>query len=93
MSFATSAPIASTSKDPIASNPAQDSTHERLLDQRDVLDRLAEGEGIAAEEWDGVVERCYVCNKFMLEAVFQGHTRDCWHVSDDSDDVPDEWGK
>ena len=68
--------------------PLQDQ-HQRLLDQRDILDRLAEGEGIAAHEWDGVVEKCFVCNKTMLEAVLQAHSRDCWHISDVESEVDD----
>jgi hypothetical protein len=101
MSFAAGAPVASTSnlKEPTAtgsvtqSSPAQDtsSTSERLLDQREVLDRLAEGEGVSAQDWAGVVEYCYICNNFMLEAFFKGHYRDCWGVYDESE--PDAWGK
>ena len=62
-----------------------------LKDQCDILDRLAEGEGIPAHEWAGVVERCYICDKTMLGAVFRAHSRDCWHMSDDESE-PDEWG-
>lgn len=80
-------PIASTSN-----NPGPDSPHQRLLDQREILDRLAEGEGIPVDEWDGVVEKCYVCNQIMLESVFKDHSRDCWNVSDEESQV-DEWGK
>ena len=94
-------PIASTSKgDPTASNPGPDSPgphqaeHQRLLDQCEILERLAEGEGIQMDEWDGVVEKCYVCSKFMLEAVFKAHSQDCWHMSDsDEESQVDEWGK
>ena len=57
------APIASTSKsDSNVSNPNPVSLSKRLedqrqslLDQRDILDRLADGEGIATHKWDGVV--------------------------------------
>ena len=84
-------PIASTS---IVSNPcpSPESPHKRLLAQREILDRLAEGEGVPMDEWDGILEKCYVCNKFLLEAVFKAHSRDCWHVSDEESE-PDEWGK
>ena len=41
-------------------------------------------------DWDGVVEKCYVCDKIMLSAVFRAHGRDCWHLSDESD--ADKWG-
>jgi hypothetical protein len=57
MSFQVAAPIASTSKrDPglTASNPGPDTSHQRLLDQREILDRLADGEGIPKDEWDGL---------------------------------------
>jgi hypothetical protein len=62
--------------------------------KRDILYRLAEGEGIATQEWDGVLEKCYVCDKWMLEAVFQHHSRDCWHtISDEeTESEPDRWG-
>ena len=93
------APIASTSKsDPNVSNPNPVSLSKRLedqrqslLDQRDILDRLADGEGIATHEWDGVVEQCFVCRKFMLGAIFKDHSRDCWNLSEDESDV-DKWG-
>ena len=68
----------------LAVSPSQ---HLHFLDQCDILDRLAEGEGIAAHEWDGVVEKCFMCNKTMLGAVLQAHSRDCWHVSDDESEV------
>lgn len=97
--MSSAAPIASTSKgNPNASNPSPVSLskrlqdqRQRLLDQRDILERLADGEGIATHEWDGVVEKCFVCNKVMLEAIFHVHTRDCWHLSEDESDV-DRWG-
>ena len=79
-------------------NPGQkvsdgDSITQRLQDQRDILYRLAEGEGIATQEWDGVLEKCYVCDKWMLEAVFQHHSGDCWHISDEEpESEPDQWG-
>lgn len=44
------------------------------------------------DEWDGVVEKCYVCNKFMLEAVFKEHSQSCWYISDEESEM-DEWGK
>lgn len=92
ISFAASAPIASTSNgDPITS-PGPDTPHQRLLDQREILDRLAEGDVVTMDEWDGLVEKCYVCNKYMLEAVFRAHSRDCWHMSEEESEV-DEWGK
>jgi hypothetical protein len=101
------APTASTSKrDPTATNsgpvtPVSPSRRlqdqrQRLLDKRDILERLAEGEGIAMHEWDGVVEKCFVCNKIMLEAVFRDHGRDCWHADagDEGGDEsePHKWG-
>ena len=89
------APIASTSKKdpgPTAVNPGPDTPHQRLQDQREILDRLAEGEGIPMDEWDGLVEKCYVCNQFMLEAVFKAHSRDCWHTISDEESEPDKWG-
>ena len=68
-------------------------TTQRLQDQRDILSRLAEGEGIATQEWDGVLEKCYVCDKWMLEAVFQHHSQDCWYISDEEPEIePDRWG-
>lgn len=91
--ISSAAPIASTSKgDPTPSNPGPDSPHQRLLDQREILDRLAEGDGVTMDEWDGLVEKCYVCNKYMLEAVFQVHSRECWLMSEEESEV-DEWGK
>ena len=60
--------------------------------QCDILDQLAEGEGIPTDEWDGVVEKCYVCNKFMLEAVFKAHCQDFWNVSDEESQL-NEWRK
>jgi hypothetical protein len=87
--------IASTSKGPSNPGPEPDSPSQRLHNQREILDRLAEGEGIAEVEWEGVVEKCYVCSKTMLEAVFQAHSRDCWHVSvsdDELENEPDKWG-
>jgi hypothetical protein len=88
------APTASTSKrDPTATNSGPVtpvSPSQRLQDQRDILDRLAEGEGIATHEWEGVVEKCSVCDKVMLEAVFRPHSRDCWHISDEESEV-DRW--
>ena len=97
-----SAPIAtgSTVTSTQSGNPGQkvsdgDSITQRLQDQRDILYRLAEGEGIATQEWDGVLEKCYVCDKWMLEAVFQHHSRDCqcWHISDEEpESEPDRWG-
>ena len=44
------------------------------------------------DEWDGVVEKCYLCNKFMLEAVFKEHVQSCWYISDEESEI-DEWGK
>lgn len=86
-------PTASTAPvTPVASTSKGDQTHQRLLDQREILDRLAEGEEIPMDEWDGVIEQCYVCNKFMLEAVFEAHFRSCWHMSDEESGA-DEWGK
>ena len=85
--------ITSTSKGKsTASNPSQ-----RIQDQRDILDeildRLAEGEGIAKREWDGVLKKCFVCDKWMLEAVFKTHSRDCWDVSEsEEENDPDQWG-
>jgi hypothetical protein len=97
--MSSASPIASTSRDsePSASNPGPVSTsqhqRQRLQDQCDILDRLAEGEGIATYEWDGVIEKCLVCDKIMLEAVFKDHRRECWHVSDDEpESESDEWG-
>ena len=84
-------PIASTST-ASASNPGPESAHQRLLDQCEILDRLAEGEGVPMDEWDGVLEKCYLCNKVMLEAVFQAHSRDCGDMSVEESRV-DEWGK
>jgi hypothetical protein len=100
MSFQVAAPIASTSKrdpsaasrPPTASNPGPDTPHQRLLDQREILDQLADGEGIPMSEWEGLFEKCYICKKFMLEAVYKAHSRDCWGVSDEESEV-DEWGK
>jgi len=89
-------PITSTSASTQAvSNPgpSPDSLSQHLQDQRDILDRLAEGDGIAMQEWDGVLETCYVCDKVLLEAVFKAHSRDCWHMSDsDEESEPDKWG-
>jgi len=73
------------------SNPGRPGPDCRLQDQCEILERLAEGEGIATQEWDGVFEKCYVCDKWMLEAVFQAHTRNCWHMSDEESDA-DKWG-
>lgn len=100
----TDAPFASTSGAPFASMSNEESDprpvssskrlqaqRQRLLDQRDILDRLLEGEGIAEHEWDGLVKKCFVCDKIMLEAVFQVHSRECWHLSEDKSEV-DEWG-
>lgn len=100
-SFAASAPIASTSKGVptrtvTASNPlaGPDTPHQRLMDQRELLDQLSEGEGIPINEWDGLFEKCYICKKFMLEAVFKAHSRDCWHMSDEESEVDaDKWGE
>ena len=87
------APNASTSReDPTMSNTNPANPNQRLLDQREVLDRLAEGEAIPMDEWDGVVEKCYLCNKFMLEAVYADHGWSCWYMSDEESEV-DEWGK
>ena len=90
-----STPIASTSKGDSVSNPGPAvSSHQRLLDQREILDRLGEGEGIPNDEWDGVVEKCYLCNEFMLEAVFKDHSWSCWHMSDEEPESgADEWGR
>jgi hypothetical protein len=82
-SFQIAAPIASSSKQdpsrlPTASNPGPDTPHQRLLDQREILDQLADGEGIHMNEWEGLFEKCYMCKKFMLEAVYKAHIRDCW---------------
>lgn len=96
MSFQVAAPIASSSKQDPGPASGPDTPHQRLLDQRDILDRLAEGEGIPMDEWNGLVEKCYVCKKFMLEAVFKAHNRDCWfdvRVPDDVETEVDEWGK
>jgi hypothetical protein len=38
-------------------------------------------------EWDGLVEKCFICDKIMLEAVFQVHTRECRHLSEDESDI------
>jgi hypothetical protein len=73
------------------SNPGWPRPDSRLQDQREILERLAEGEGIATQEWNGVLEKCYVCDKWMLEAVFRAHGRKCWHMSDEESE-PDKWG-
>ena len=74
--------------------PDCDSFTQRLQDQRDILYRLADGEGIGTQEWDGVLEKCDVCEKWMLEAIFQHHNWDCWHISDeDLESEPDRWGE
>ena len=80
---------------PVSLSPSKRLQNQRqhLLDQHEILDWLAEGEGVAPDEWDGVIERCYVCDKIMLEAVFKDHSRDCWHLSDDDESEPDQWGK
>ena len=97
-----SAPIATGSTLTRSGNPDRQvpdrdslSITQHLQDQLDILYRLAEGEGIAAQEWDGVLEKCYVCDKWMLEAVFHHHSRDCcqWHISDEEpESEPDRWG-
>lgn len=79
------APIVSTSN----SGPTVSNTESRLRDQREILERLAEGEEIATQEWNGVLKKCYVCDKWMLEAFFQAHGLDCWH---DEESEPDKWG-
>ena len=85
--------IASTSKEDLnVSNPGPDSPHQHLLDQRKIHDQLVEGDGVTMEEWDGLVEKCYLCNKYMLEAIFQAHSQDCWLMSEEESEV-DEWGK
>ena len=93
-----SSTIASTSSNP--GQPVPDSLTQRLQDQREslreILDRLAYGEGIATQEWDGVFEKCFVCEKWMLEAVFRTHIEGCWHLTlseEDSDESEaDKWG-
>ena len=48
------------------------------------------------DEWEGVVEKCFLCNKFMLEAVFRAHLLrgNCWYLSDEEpESEADEWGK
>jgi hypothetical protein len=65
---------------------------QRLLDQREILDQLADGDAVAMDEWDGVIEKCFVCDKIMLEAVFKDHSRNCWHLSDDESKA-DKWGE
>jgi hypothetical protein len=95
----TDAPFASTSNGestasssrPVSPSKRLEAQRQRLLEQRDVLDRLSEGEGIAKDEWDGLVEKCYVCNKIMLEAFFKLHSRECWHLSEEESEV-DKWG-
>ena len=73
--------------------PGPDSLGQRLQDQCEILDRLVEGEGIATQEWEGVIEKCFVCDKWMLEAVFQAHSWDCWHLSDEEPESDaDKWG-
>jgi hypothetical protein len=67
-------PVASASSRAGPSNSTRDS----LADQRDILERLAEGEGIEKAEWDGVVETCDVCEKVFVGAVFKAHYRGCW---------------
>ena len=95
--FAT--PVASTSKGELTTshpNPVKQSSGKRLQDQCDILDRLADGEALAKDEWDGVIEKCFVCDKIMLEAVFKKHSRDCWHLSDDELEIEadsDKWGE
>jgi hypothetical protein len=86
--------VTSTRSNPGRQVPDCVSIPQRLQVQRDILYRLAEGEGIATQEWDGVLEKCYVCDKWMLEAVFQHHSRDCWHtISDEeTESEPDRWG-
>ena len=92
------APVASTSKGGLTAshpNPVMQSSDKRLQDQRDILDRLADGEALAEDEWDGVIEKCFVCDKVMLEAVFKKHSRDCWHLSEDEIEIEadsDKWG-
>ena len=92
--FAT--PVASTSKGELTTshpNPVKQSSGKRLQDQCDILDRLADGEALAKDEWDGVIEKCFVCDKWMLEAVFKTHSRDCWDVSEsEEENDPDQWG-
>ena len=83
-------PIPSTST---ASSPGPESPYQCLLYQHKLLNQLAEGEGILVKEWDGLFEKCYVCDKYMLEAVFQAHSRDCWYMSDEEPESDtDEWG-
>lgn len=88
-------PIASTSKrEPTATNSGPVSPSQRLQDQCEILDRLAEGEGISMQEWDGVVGKCFVCDKIMLEAVLEAHGRDCWHAHASASELDaDKWGQ
>ena len=52
-------PIASTSKgDSQAMSNHQDSSHQRLLYHREILDQLGEKEGILIDELDGLFEKC-----------------------------------
>lgn len=70
--------------------PDSPSLTQRIRDQREILNRLVKGEGIATHEWDGVLEKCFVCDKWMLEAIFRTHS-DCWLMSDEESE-PDNWG-
>ncbi|KAF8158437.1 hypothetical protein B0H34DRAFT_674846 [Crassisporium funariophilum] len=54
----------------------------KLTDQRRVIARLAKGEGIEWQEWDGVVETCDMCKTTFLQANFKAHARGCWYESE-----------
>jgi hypothetical protein len=71
--------VASSAGQPQAGSPGpSSSTRDNLADQRDILERLAEGEGIDKAEWDGVVETCDVCQRVFIGEVFKAHYRGCW---------------
>ncbi|KAF8162742.1 hypothetical protein B0H34DRAFT_671902 [Crassisporium funariophilum] len=47
-----------------------------------IIARLAKGEGIEWQEWDGVVETCDMCKTTFLQANFKAHARGCWYESE-----------